>query len=199
MLSLKIGKKFHRKTFLMRNKKVRFDRPSRFDYLKTLPGTSLLFIKQACSLIFYFYVNYVLGRKRAKIGRDSKIHPTVILRQAERITIGKNCLINHNNVLQAGKGLGSISIGNYVQTGPNVSMFAFNHGMELDGTPMIDQDYLDADIIIDDDVWVGAGSVITAGVRIGKGSIIAAGSVVTRDIDPNVIAGGVPAKKIRER
>lgn len=183
----------------MKNKKVTFERQSNINYIKSFPGTFLILIKHFFSLVSYYYVNFVLGRKRAKIGKNSKIHPTVILRQAERITIGENCLINHNNVLQAGKKVSRIMIGNYVQTGPNVLMFAFNHGTELNGTPMINQHYLDSDIIIEDDVWIGAGSVITAGTKIGKGSIIAAGSVVTKDIPPHVIVGGVPAKVIKIR
>jgi maltose O-acetyltransferase len=183
----------------MKIKKVKFIRPSNFDYLKSFPMTFIILIIHFFSLIFYYYVNYVLGRKRAKIGSNSKVHPTVVLRQAERIRIGNNCLINHNNVLQAGKSVSIITIGNNVQTGPNVLMFAFNHGTETNGVPMINQDYLDSDIIIEDDVWIGAGSVITAGVKIGKGSIIAAGAVVTKDIPSNVIAGGVPAKIIKKR
>ena len=64
---------------------------------------------------------------------------------------------------------------------------------------MIKQDYMDGDIIIEDDVWIGAGSIITAGVTIGKGTVIGAGSVVTKDIPQNVIAAGVPAKIINKR
>ena len=79
----------------MKNKKVTFERQSNIDYLKSFPGTFLILIKHFTYLVFYYYVNFVLGRKRAKIGKNSKIHPTVILRQAERITIGENCLINH--------------------------------------------------------------------------------------------------------
>ena len=55
------------------------------------------------------------------------------------------------------------------------------------------------DIIIDDDVWIGYGSTILSGVHIGQGAIIAAGSVVTKDIPPYAIVGGVPAKVIKYR
>jgi acetyltransferase-like isoleucine patch superfamily enzyme len=53
--------------------------------------------------------------------------------------------------------------------------------------------------VIEDDVWVGYGAIIISGVRIGKGSIIASGSVVTKDVEPYSIYGGVPAKKIGNR
>jgi acetyltransferase-like isoleucine patch superfamily enzyme len=54
-------------------------------------------------------------------------------------------------------------------------------------------------IIIDNDVWVGFGSILLSGIKIGQGSIIAAGSVVTNDVQPFSIYGGVPAKKITDR
>lgn len=54
------------------------------------------------------------------------------------------------------------------------------------------------DIILEDDVWLGTGVMVTAGVRIGRGTVVAAGSVVTCDLPHGVLAGGVPARVIRE-
>ena len=65
--------------------------------------------------------------------------------------------------------------------------------------PSVCQDYYDADVIIGDDVWIGAGSIILAGVSIGRGAVIAAGSVVNHDVPEYAIAGGVPAKLIKSR
>ena len=53
--------------------------------------------------------------------------------------------------------------------------------------------------IVEDDVWIGTGAIILSGVKIGAGSIIAAGAVVTKDVPPCEIHGGIPAKKIRDR
>lgn len=160
---------------------------------------SFTFIKHIFNLFAYYIVNYVVGRKKTTIGYKSKVHPTTILRQAERIFIGNYCLINHNNVFQAGKFIGKIIIGDYVQTGANVMMFAFNHGTALNNIPMIKQDYYEGDIVIEDDVWIGAGSIILPGVRIGKGAVIASNAVVNKDVPENTIVGGVPAKLIRHR
>jgi acetyltransferase-like isoleucine patch superfamily enzyme len=178
-----------------------FKRPTKGEYLLQILSAlfSFTFIRQIFSLFAYYMVNYVVGRKKATIGKKSKVHPTVILRQGERITIGSHCLINHNNIFQAGKFKGRIVLGDYVQTGPNVMMFAFNHSIEVNGIPMIEQEYWDGDIIIENDVWIGAGSVILAGVHIGKGAVIAAGAVVNKDVPEYALAGGVPAKVIKYR
>ena len=58
---------------------------------------------------------------------------------------------------------------------------------------------LGGDIIIDDDVWIGYGSIIMPGVHIGKGAVIASGSIVTKSVPPYTIVGGVPAAYIRNR
>lgn len=185
----------------MRGRKVQFNRRSKINYIKDILKVtfSLKGIKYWISLWAYIMVNFVVGRKKTKIGKKTNIHPTVVLRQGERIEIGDNCLINHNNILQAGKVFGKIIIGNYVHTGANVMMFAFNHSIDDLNIPSKLQDYYDADIRIEDDVWIGAGSVIVAGVTIGKGCVIGSNSVVTTDIPPYSIAAGVPAKVIRYR
>lgn len=55
------------------------------------------------------------------------------------------------------------------------------------------------DIVIEDDVWIGSSSMIMSGVKVGQGAIVAAGAVVTKDVPPYAIVGGVPAKVIKYR
>lgn len=185
----------------MKGCKVKFRKPSRLEYFIDIARATFSFygIKYWLSIFSYTTINMVVGRKKAKIGYATKVHPTVIMRQGERIEIGDHCLINHNNVLQAGKEFGKIKIGDYVHTGANVMMFAFNHSIDDLEVPSVLQDYYDADICIEDDVWIGAGSVIVAGVTVGKGSVIGSNSVVTKDIPPYSIVTGVPANVIRSR
>ncbi len=57
----------------------------------------------------------------------------------------------------------------------------------------------DLDVVIEEDVWVGANVIILKGVTIGRGSVIAAGSIVTKNVEPYSIYAGVPARKIKER
>ena len=181
--------------------KVIYNKPTKAAYIKQILGLLLSgrAFKDMLSLFSYYCVNHSLGLRKATIGNKSKVHATVILRQPRNIIIGDNCLINHNNVLQAGKGDARIRIGNYVHTGANVMMIAFNHGFDNREVPTIQQDYYEDDIQIDDDVWIGGGAIILAGVHIGKGAIIAAGAVVNKDVPEYAIAGGIPAKVIKYR
>lgn len=92
--------------------RVHYHHSSKLLYMKKLLW--LLFtgrmIKDLVNLIVYYSVNHSIGMRKAKIGKGSKIHATVILRQSGNIEIGENCLINHNNVLQAGHGGGKLSL-----------------------------------------------------------------------------------------
>lgn len=100
-------------------------------------------------------------------------------------------------------------IGNYVSIAQNVS-FVLNgdHNVNnistypfknkiIDNT--IDEAATKGDIIVEDDAWIGYGSIILSGVEIGQGAIIAAGSVVTKNVPPYAVVGGVPAKIIKHR
>lgn len=147
----------------------------------------------------YYIVNCEIGRRKAKIGKGTKIHPTVLLREPQNITIGKNCYFNHNTIMTAGHTDGKLIIGNNVQTGPNVGFFVANHQYRDPHKLIMEQGYDEQDIIIENDVWIGANSIITSGIRIGEGAVIGAGSVVTKNIPPYSIAAGTPAHIIKQR
>ena len=83
--------------------KVKFKRKSNITYILSFFLKPITTLKWIVKIISYKYVNFIYPLTILKIEEKTKIHPTVILRQAERISIGSNCLINHNNVLQAGK------------------------------------------------------------------------------------------------
>ncbi len=181
--------------------KVHFERQSKKHYLWQIVKSILDFslIADGLRRTAFYCVNHTIGKKQAKIGKGTKIHATVVLRQAYNIEIGEGCLINHNNVLQAGKVDGKIKIGNFVHTGANVMIIAFNHAFDTREIPTIQQDYYDADVTIGDDVWIGGGSIILPGVNVGKGAIIAAGAVVNSDVPEYAIMGGIPAKILKYR
>jgi acetyltransferase-like isoleucine patch superfamily enzyme len=110
------------------------------------------------------------------------------------IWIGKNCLISEFNVL---RGQGGITIGDNVYTAPLVQMAAVNHVYNDSNIPIIHQGITAQGIVIEDDAWIGAGAIILDGVRVGRGAVVAAGAVVTQDVPPHTIVGGVPAKVIK--
>jgi acetyltransferase-like isoleucine patch superfamily enzyme len=111
------------------------------------------------------------------------------------IWIGENSLIGEYNVI---RGQGGVRIGDRVYTSPMVQMLAVNHVFDDASRPFTEQGITAHGIVVEDDVWIGSGAVVTDGVRIGKGSVVAAGAVVTRDVAPHTLVGGVPAKLIRE-
>ncbi|GAC23344.1 galactoside O-acetyltransferase [Paraglaciecola mesophila KMM 241] len=80
-----------------------------------------------------------------------------------------------------------------------VSIRDTDHKHDKIGVPMIEQGIVTAPVIIKDNVWIGYGVTILKGVEIGEGSIVAAGSVVTKNIPPYSIAGGIPSKVIKMR
>jgi acetyltransferase-like isoleucine patch superfamily enzyme len=111
------------------------------------------------------------------------------------ISIGDGCLIGEYNVI---RGQGGVTIGNRVYTSPMVQIVAVNHVFDDPTRPFVEQGITAAGITIEDDVWIGAGAVVTDGTRIGRGAVVAAGSVVTHDVKPHTVVGGVPAVRIRE-
>lgn len=111
------------------------------------------------------------------------------------IWIGKNCLIGEYNVI---RGQGGVTIGDRVYTSPFVQIVAVDHVFDDPNVPFVDQGITAQGVVIEDDVWIGSGAVITDGVRVGRGAVIAGGAVVTKDVLPHTIVGGVPAKVIRQ-
>ena len=110
------------------------------------------------------------------------------------IKIGSDSLIGEYSVI---RGQGGVQIGNRVYTSPFTQIIAVNHVFDDPNRPFVDQGITAEGIVIEDDVWLGAGAIITDGVRVGKGAVVAAGAVVTKDVPPHTVVGGVPAKLIK--
>lgn len=109
----------------------------------------------------------------------------------QNIHLGENVFINAACHFQD---QGGIFIGNNVLIGHSCVFATLNH----DFNPQKRGDLHPKAIRIGNDVWIGSNSTILGGVKIGDGAIIAAGAVVNKDIEPNCIAGGVPAKTIKQ-
>lgn len=131
-----------------------------------------------------------------KKGKRGNIDYGVYMRYMNHIELGDDVWINRNAQLYASHAFKDvkISIGNHVAIGPNVCFFAAGHD-----TSKLSLDDTAASIYVCDHVWIGGNSTILHGVTIGEGAIVAAGAVVTKDVEPYTIVGGVPAVKIKDR
>lgn len=126
-----------------------------------------------------------------KIGNHTFIVRRSYIMEPRRITIGDYTHINRGCLID---GRGGIEIGNNVSVSYNVSVITGSH--DVDSPTFFETD---KPVRIGDNVWIGINATILPGVNIGKGAVIAAGAVVTKDVAPYAVVGGVPAKFIRER
>lgn len=136
-----------------------------------------------------------------RIGAFTKVHSFAVIKAvggSGDIIIGEHCQINPQCVLYSGSG---ITLGNYVLLAPGVMLMPANHAYQRLDIPIAKQGFLPSrgGIIIEDDVWIGAQSVVLDGVTVGRGAIIGAGSVVNRSIPSNEIWAGAPAVFLRRR
>ncbi|WP_058308617.1 acyltransferase [Gracilibacillus massiliensis] len=114
---------------------------------------------------------------------------------ANRIEIGNGTFIN-SKVRLACHNDAKIIIGENVLIGAGTQLETTNHSINLDSKDK--RPAYGESIIIENNVWIGARAIILPGVVIGEGSIVAAGAIVTKNVPPNVIVGGVPAVLIKE-
>ena len=159
-------------------------------------------------------------RLMKNLGPRAVLGPGMVVNGAENIYIGdrfaclRNCTLMafdngliefgnrvsfNNNVYINACVRGKIILGNDVSVGPNVVMRASDHVMKDVNRPINQQGHTGGDIIIEDDIWIGANVTTVGGIRIGKGAVVAAGAVVTRDVEPYTVVGGVPAVFIKRR
>ena len=106
------------------------------------------------------------------------------------ITIGRNVFINHACSFLD---LGSITIEDDVLIGPRVNMNTENHPLD----PADRKTLVCRPILIKRNAWIGAGATVLPGVTIGENAVVAAGAVVNKDVAPNTVVAGVPARMIR--
>jgi acetyltransferase-like isoleucine patch superfamily enzyme len=143
---------------------------------------------------FYAYA-HVEPRRHLRAGPGLRMSPTASLRNGERIVIGSGVHVGERCYLWAGDSTGTITLGDKVLLAPEVFITASNYATAA-GIPVMEQPKIEADVVIGDDVWLGARVVVLPGVTIGSGAVVGAGSVVTRDLPPDAIAVGVPARVV---
>jgi acetyltransferase-like isoleucine patch superfamily enzyme len=127
----------------------------------------------------------------ARIGEHTSIGRNCQFYHISGIDIGSNCVINQRVVLDGRRGL---HIGRNVSVSEQAMLYTLHHDLDdplfrVEGGALVVNDY----------VFIGARAIVLPGICLGEGSVVAAGAVVTKDIEPYVVVGGVPARPIRTR
>lgn len=135
----------------------------------------------------------VLGELLGFLGEGAEIRPPLYCDYGYQIHIGARTFINYGAVLLD---VASIVIGEDVQIGPNVQLLTPTHPLD----PEARRAKLEAakPITLGDNVWLGGGVIVLPGVTIGANTVVGAGAVVTKNLPPNVVAVGNPARVIRQ-
>ena len=182
--------------------------PNKFQYvLSTLLSDPTELLRFAATALTTFKFRFLKGCG----GPGSVIGAHTVIINSKNVTIGRNCLLQDRVYIRAGKdgrvtigdkaalnsfvqifGHGGIDIGPETQIGPNTVLTTTGHNYHA-----VDLDRNFSQITLGRRVWIGASCTILPGVTIGDYSVIGAGAVVTKDIPPNSLAMGIPARVIR--
>ncbi|YCA42452.1 acyltransferase [Bacillus sp. JZ8] len=153
------------------------------------------------SKIKFMYLNFRTKRyKKILRATDKNLSVfgfPIVLKEAHKIEIGKNCRLNEHVFLHGG---GKIIIGDNVTFSAYSKVISWTYDTQNWRDNFINKDHIGLPIHIGEGAWIGAGAIILPGVNItGKGVIVAAGSVVNKDIKEDfVLVGGMPAKVLKK-
>jgi acetyltransferase-like isoleucine patch superfamily enzyme len=139
---------------------------------------------------------YISNKKNCKIGKKSILyHDCKILCNFGHFTIGDNSHLGADVYVNCV--YGNVTIGDNTAIGPKTIILVYSNHYEHG--KLIRETHITKDIVIGDDVFIGAGAIILPGIQIGNGAVIGAGSIVTKNVLPYTIVAGNPAKKIKDR
>lgn len=123
-----------------------------------------------------------------QIGEGSRVMSPVTVVRAKNVHIGRNVVIMNNALFMAA---GGITIEDDVRVAANAQLISNNHDL-------YDRDILTCKpVVLKRNCWIGAGASILPGVTIGENAVVGAGAVVTKDVEPNTVVGGNPARLIK--
>ena len=127
------------------------------------------------------------------IGQDSMIESPFHCSYGRNIFMGNNVYLNFSCIILDNN---EVHIGNHVMFGPAVQLYTAAH--PLDAASRIKGLETAMKIIVEDNVWLGGGAIIQPGIVIGANAVVGAGAVVTKDVPPDTVVAGNPARVIRE-
>lgn len=145
----------------------------------------------SCAIPFHSVRKAFYRASGVKIGKNSFIHMGARFYLPNGVSIGEGTVIGDHCFMD---GRASLKIGSNVDIASEVMIYNSEHDINSDGFDPIEEP-----VEIADYVFVGPRAIILPGVNIGKGAVVGAGAVVTKDVAPFKVVGGVPAKEIGER
>lgn len=128
------------------------------------------------------------------LGRRSVIEDFACVNNA----VGDVCIGHHTRIGLHNTIIGPVSIGSHVNLAQGVVVTALNHNFALPSLPIDQQGITTHAVVIEDDVWIGANAVVLPGVTVGRHSVVAAGAVVSKDVPPCTVVGGIPARVLKK-
>lgn len=149
------------------------------------------------STCFGSFHNIESAKGYIRLGNGSTVNPYAQIHSwGGYVEIGNNCSLNSYSIIY---GTGGVKIGNGVRIAASTTIVASMHRFDSADIPIYKQGHTAKGIIIEDDIWIGAGVTILDGVTVREGSIVGAGAVVTEDVPPYSIVAGVPARIVKKR
>jgi acetyltransferase-like isoleucine patch superfamily enzyme len=158
---------------------------------KLLRGGKLLFLKFVGLIPSHVIRKFLYRAAGMALGRDTWIYGGAEIRHAKNISIGDGTVIGNGAILDGRLGL---KIGKNVNFSTGVWIWTLQHDWQA-------PDFRDTGgpVSIGDYAWLSCRVVVLPGVTIGEGAVVAAGAVVTKDVEPYTLVGGVPAKPLGQR
>ncbi len=129
----------------------------------------------------------------ASLGENTSIFANVVIHNPQMVSIGNGCSIAEFVHIWGG---GQVTIGDNVLVASHVAITSMTHDPKAE---IFSQTSVKQPVVIEDNVWIGAGAVILPGTRLESGCIVGAGAVVTKDVPADWIVTGVPAQRLRRR
>jgi acetyltransferase-like isoleucine patch superfamily enzyme len=144
-------------------------------------------------IVHWYNRTHISQRRLLRCGEGVRLSPLSAFANAQRISLGDRTRIGDHVHLWAGDREGCIVIGKDCLFAPGVFVTASDYSLDA-GSKIKSQVMRERDVLIGDDVWLGAGCIVTAGVEIGHGAVIGAGSVVRQSVPAWAIVKGNPAE-----
>lgn len=159
--------------------------------MRFLQGIQFLCLRLLAHVPCQWFRRLVLRLLGAKIDKSAVLYGGFEIRSPRKLAIGANSSIGHKATLDA---RGGLTIKERVNLSSEVMIWTAQHDYR---DPQFAAEF--KPVVIKNYVWLGPRCIILPGVTVGEGAVVAAGAVVTNDVEPYTVVGGVPAKKIADR